>query len=292
MRGRGLAGLHPAVCTLYFLAVLGGTVVTFHPVLLAVSLICALSWGRRLGCRFHPAALAAVALVTAAVNPLFSHRGVTVLAYFPGGNPLTLESVLFGLGAALMLLAAVAWCACLSRVMTADRWMCLLGRGAPTLSLLLSMILRFVPRFRRRLGEIRRARRGVGLDAGGSPLTRAADGARELSILLTWSLEGAVDTGDSMAARGYGLPGRTAYTAWRLEGRDRAALALVAGGAAYLLLMGLRGALTWRYYPALTWGGLDLWSLSAWAVWLCLCAAPVWLERREEREWKSAGSGM
>ena len=154
------------------------------------------------------------------------------------------------------------------------------------------MILRFVPRFRRRLGEIRRARRGVGLDAGGSPLTRAADGARELSILLTWSLAGAVDTGDSMAARGYGLPGRTAYTAWRLERRDRGALALVAGGAAYLLLMGLRGALTWRYYPALTWGGLDLWSLSAWAVWLCLCAAPVWLERREEREWKSAGSGM
>ena len=289
MRGRGLAGLHPGVCGAYFLAVLGLTVTTFHPVLLALSLACGLVWGRRLGCRFHPAALAAAGVAAAAVNPLFSHRGSTILGYFPGGNPLTLESILFGCGAALMLLSAVVWCACLSRVMTADRWMCLLGRGAPVLSLLLSMILRFVPRFRRRLGEIRATRRAIGRAPAGGPLHRAAGGMRELSILFTWSLEGAVDTGDSMRARGYGLPGRSSYTTWRLEGRDRAALALIAGAAGYLLLMGLQGALDWRYYPSVAWGGLDLWSLSALAVWLGVCAAPIWLERREERAWKSAG---
>ena len=289
MRGRGLAGLHPGVCGAYFLAVLGVTVTTFHPVLLALSLACGLVWGRRLGCRFHPAALAAAGVAAAAVNPLFSHRGSTILGYFPGGNPLTLESILFGCGAALMLLSAVVWCACLSRVMTADRWMCLLGRGAPVLSLLLSMILRFVPRFRRRLGEIRAARRAIGRAPAGGPLHRAAGGMRELSILFTWSLEGAVDTGDSMRARGYGLPGRSSYTTWCLERQDRAALALIAGAAGYLLLMGLQGALDWRYYPAVAWGGLDLWSLSAFGVWLGVCAAPIWLERREERAWKSAG---
>ena len=112
---------------------------------------------------------------------------------------------------------------------------------------------------------------------------------RELSILFTWSLEGAVDTGDSMRARGYGLPGRSSYTTWCLERQDRAALALIAGAAGYLLLMGLRGALDWRYYPSVAWGGLDLWSLPAFGVWLGVCAAPIWLERREERAWKSAG---
>ena len=284
-----MTGLHPGVCGAYFLAVLGVTVTTFHPVLLALSLACGLVWGRWLGCRFHPAALTAAGVAAAAVNPMFSHRGSTILGYFPGGNPLTLESILFGCGAALMLLSAVVWCACLSRVMTADRWMCLLGRGAPVLSLLLSMILRFVPRFRRRLGEIRAARRAIGRAPAGGPLHRAAVGMRELSILFTWSLEGAVDTGDSMRARGYGLPGRSSYTTWRLEGRDRDALALIAGAAGYLLLMGLRGALDWRYYPSVAWGGLDLWSLSAFGVWLGVCAAPIWLERREERTWKSAG---
>lgn len=35
--------------------------------------------------------------VTAAVNPAFSHEGRTILRYLPSGNPLTLESILYGI---------------------------------------------------------------------------------------------------------------------------------------------------------------------------------------------------
>ena len=35
-------------------------------------------------------------LLAAVLNPAFSHHGATVLAYFPTGNPLTLESITGG----------------------------------------------------------------------------------------------------------------------------------------------------------------------------------------------------
>ena len=41
------------------------------------------------------------ALLAAVVNPAFVHQGVTILTYLPSGNPLTLESILYGLAAAL-----------------------------------------------------------------------------------------------------------------------------------------------------------------------------------------------
>ena len=39
-----------------------------------------------------------VLLLAALVNPAFNHAGVTILIYLPSGNPLTLESILYGRG--------------------------------------------------------------------------------------------------------------------------------------------------------------------------------------------------
>ena len=40
-------------------------------------------------------------------NPAFDHEGATLLAYLPSGNPLTLESIAYGVAAAVMHGAAV-----------------------------------------------------------------------------------------------------------------------------------------------------------------------------------------
>ena len=211
---------------------------------------------------------------------------MTVLAYFPDGNPLTLESVLFGLGAALMLAAALALLGCLGQVMSADKWMCLLGRAAPILSLLLSMTLGAIPRLRTRMAQVSAARRQVGL-GGQAGLARARTGLRNLGVVLAWSMEDALVRADSMEGRGYGLPGRASYTNYRLGAEDRGLLVFLACAGVYLLLMGAQGALAWRYYPKVAWGGLSLWSLSAWADWAALCALPLYLEWKEDRKWRS-----
>lgn len=278
---------HPAVPALWFALVLAFTVTTFHPLLLAAALTACWLWWGRLGERPSPGRLVPLLALAALLNPLFSHAGVTVLAYFPNGNPLTLESVLFGLGAALMLWAALALAGCLSRVMTADKWMCLLGRGAPVLSLLLSMVLGAVPRLRRRFVQVSAAQRQVGR-RGETRLERARLGLRGLGVVLAWSMEDALGRADSMESRGYGLPGRTSYTNYRLTAEDRRLLAFLTCAGAYLLLMGAAGGLSWRYYPAVKGSGLSLWSLSALLDWAALCALPLYLEWKEERKWHSS----
>ena len=278
---------HPAVPALWFALVLAFTMTTFHPVLLGVALLACWLWWGRLGARPRVGRLLPLLALAALMNPLFSHAGVTVLAYFPSGNPLTLESVLFGLGAALMLWAALALAGCLSRVMTADKWMCLLGRGAPVLSLLLSMVLGAVPRLRGRLAQVSAAQRQVGR-RGGTRLERARLGLRGLGVVLAWSMEDALVRADSMESRGYGLPGRTSYTNYRLTAEDRRLLAALACAGGYLLLMGAAGGLDWQYYPMVKGSGLSLWSLSALADWGLLCALPLYLEWKEEREWRSS----
>ena len=110
---------HPAVNFLFFALVLVFSMVLMHPVCLLISLLGAVLYviqlnGRK-GLRFSLKIALPVMLLAALVNPAFNHAGVTVLAYLPGGNPLTLESILYGLAAGCMLCA----CCCGSCAITA-----------------------------------------------------------------------------------------------------------------------------------------------------------------------------
>ena len=230
----GFAGYHPAVNALFFALVLAGAMVLDHPLCLAISLCggaaCHLSMmgrqktGKALWYVLPMMALAAV------VNPAFSHAGATILTYLPSGNPLTLESLAYGLGAGAMLLGLTGSFETRGLEWSADRLLNVFGRTAPALSLVFSMTLRFVPRFSRQLGLTVQVQRG--LNGGEEPdglWQRLRLGVRALSIVITWSLENGVETADSMRARGYGLPGRTAFSIYRLTERDRLALAWLMG---------------------------------------------------------------
>ena len=70
-----------------------------------------------------------------------------MLFYLKDGNPVTLESILYGVGSGIMLACVVSWFSVFHAVMTSDKFMYLFGKVIPAFSLLLSMCLRFVPRF-------------------------------------------------------------------------------------------------------------------------------------------------
>lgn len=164
------ARCHPAVNLLYFALVLTGTMFFWHPACQLLSLGFGLAYLVYL--EHWPAVcrrlrwMVPLFVLTALINPAFSHAGATILAYFPSGNPLTLESIWFGLASAGMLLAALCWCFCCADILTTDKIVCLLGRALPALSLLLAMALRFVPRLRRQMQEIAK---GPGGPAGPRP---------------------------------------------------------------------------------------------------------------------------
>lgn len=224
------SGHHPTINFLYFALVLLFSMCLMHPVYLAISLTGALAYdiylkGRK-AARFAVMGLLPMAVFAALVNPAFNHEGATILTYLPSGNPLTLESMLYGAAAAVMLASVVLWFSSYNEVMTSDKFVYLFGRVIPALSLVLSMSLRFIPKFKAQMQTVSEAQACIGRDTkNGSVLRRVGNAVRIFSILVTWSLENAIETADSMRSRGYGLPGRTAFSIYRFDDRDKAALA-------------------------------------------------------------------
>lgn len=105
-----------------------------------------------------------MAVLAALVNPAFNHEGATILTYLPSGNPLTLESMLYGVAAAVMLASVVLWFSSYNEVMTSDKFVYLFGRVIPALSLVLSMALRFIPKFKAQMQTVSEAQACIGRD--------------------------------------------------------------------------------------------------------------------------------
>lgn len=288
---------HPAVNLLYFGLIIGFSMFFSHPVCLAISLTCAvcyhvsLNGGRALRSRLA-FALPMMAM-TALINVLFNHRGATILAYLPGGNPLTLESVLYGAFAAGMLWAVVTWFGCYNAVMTSDKFLYLFGRVIPAASLVMSMALRFVPKFKSQLRAVSQAQRCLGRSVSEGPVRqRLKHAVTLLSSLLTWSLENAIETADSMKSRGYGLPGRTAFSIYRWDSRDRAMMAWLAACGFFILCGWASGVLSWQYFPAVKGAPLTPWSLCFFGAYLALCLTPVILNGKEALAWRRLPCAM
>ena len=287
---------HPIINFLYFGFVLVFTMFFMHPACLAVSLASAVTYsvylrGRK-AVRFSLTFMLPMMLLAALMNPAFNHEGVTILAYLPTGNPLTLESITYGIAAAVMLAAVVIWFTCYNEVMTSDKFVYLFGRIIPALSLVLSMTLRFVPKFTSQIKVVSEAQRCIGRDVSeGSIIHRAKNGLTILSIMVTWSLENAIETADSMKSRGYGLPGRSAFSIYRFDSRDKTALIWLLFCGGYILSGWLAGGVYWRYYPTMQGVSLSPFPISFMLVYLALCLTPVILNVREDRIWAQLRKG-
>ncbi len=268
-----------------------------HPVCLAISLGCAAAYSINLSgrkaLRLLLGLMLPMMLAAMVINPAFNHEGGTILAYLPSGNPLTFESIAYGAAAAVMLASVMIWFSCYSAVMTSDKFIYLFGRLIPALSLVLSMTLRFVPKFRAQLHTVTEAQRCVGRDVSTGRLFRRLKIAVSiLSIMVTWSLENAIETADSMKSRGYGLPGRTAFSIYRFDDRDRAALAWLIFCGFYIVCGWASGGFYFRYYPTVKCSPIGAFPISFMLVYLALCLTPVILNEREDRKWKHLRSGI
>ena len=289
------SGYHPVINFLYYALVLLFSMCLMHPVYLAISLTGALTYDIYLkgqkAVRFAVMGLLPMAAVAALVNPAFNHEGQTILTYLPSGNPLTLESMLYGVAAAVMLASVVLWFSSYNEVMTSDKFVYLFGRVIPALSLVLSMALRFIPKFKSQMDVVAEAQSCIGRDTKtGSVIRRVSNAIKIFSIMVTWSLENAIETADSMRARGYGLPGRTAFSIYRFDDRDKTALAWLIFCGAYILSGWLAGAVYFRYYPTVKTAAWTPLTVSFMFVYLALVLTPVILDRKEDRQWKSLQS--
>ena len=281
-RADAFSECHPAVNFFYFLIVLLVSMFLSHPVLLGLSFLGGLCYAIRLKgwrqvVKFNLLFTLPAMVIVAFVNPAFNHYGVTFLFYLKTG-PVTLEAMVYGVVLASMLFIAVLWFSCYNEVMTTDKFVYLFGRVIPALSLVLSMAFRFVPRFEAQLHVIRKGQKAIGRDVrNGNVLQKIRHGITILSIMITWALENAIGTSDSMRARGYGMKGRTAFSLFRFDARDGKVSAVLAALFSVCLIGFHKGVASAQYNPVIRIGGLPLsgQSLPVYAAWAGICFFPV-----------------
>ena len=288
---------HPLVNFLYFGLVLVFAMFFTHPASQIISLFSALAYAIQLNGRQAAGKsllwLLSMMLTAVIVNPAFNHEGATILAYLSTGNPLTLESILFGISAAMMLGAVMVWFQCYTAVMTSDKFIYLFDRIIPALSLVLSMTLRFVPKFKHQIQVVTEAQRCLGWDVSqGTVWQRTKTAVTILSILVTWALENAIETADSMKSRGYGLPGRTAFSIYRFDSRDKIAMLWLAFCGFFICSGWMAGGFYWHCYPTVKFAVVTPLTVAMQICYLALCLTPVILDRKEERIWKQLQENM
>lgn len=288
---------HPFVNFLYFTLVISFSLALAHPLAQGIGLLCAIIYcisidGKK-SILFLLKYCLPMVLLTAFINPAFNHEGATILLYFSNGNPLTLESILYGFSAGTMLVTLLLWFSSFNRVMTTDKFIYLFGKVIPALSLVLSMSLRFVPKFKTQMDTVTEAQRSIGRDvSSGSLWSRGKTAIVIFSIMVTWSFENAIETADSMKSRGYGLKGRTAFSIYRFVERDRYTLIWFSFCGLLLLSGEILSAFGFRYFPNIRYAALDITTIPFYCVFFALCITPVALNLKEEWKWKTLYSRM
>jgi len=282
---------HPINNFVYFALVLVCTMCFVNPVCLLISLFSSQAYNINLlgqkAVRKYYVFMIPLMLLAAFVNPIFNHEGVTILTYIPTGNPLTLESIVYGVFAAVMIMTVLSWFNCYNEIMTSDKFVYLFGRIIPALSLIISMALRFVPKFKDQAKKVSDGQKMLGRDISeGSVINRIKTAATIMSILITWSLENAIESADSMRSRGYGLPGRTAFSIYRFDKRDKMMLLWLCFCGMFILSGSILEVFYFRYYPSIKWAQITPFTICFYFSYLAMCITPVYVNYKEDRLWK------
>ena len=288
----GFEACHPAVNLLYFAAVITGMIAFMHPIFLGISFACAFAYSVRRN-RWKAVVFDLILVPLAALYAFYyssyHHFGMTELGVNFVGNRLTLESLVYGLVIGFVIAGVMIWMSCVYSVFTTDKVVYLFGKVSPRLSLFLAILLRMVPRIRQEGRRINTARRGIGKGTDqGNILQRMGNCIRIFSMLISWTIGALATASDSMRSRGSSLRGRTAFSIYRFDNRDRA---YVIGLFACLTVtyMGYLLRQTRMIYdPRLLWTPITVMSYVFYLGYAVFCLMPLGLELWTEWRFRRA----
>ena len=252
----GFEDCHPAVNFLFFSTAICFTVLFNHPVFLLISLTASCVYsirrnGRRAVC--FNLCLLPCAAVFALWYGSFHHFGMTVLMQNAIGNNITLESMVYGGVLGLTAAAVMMWMSCVFSVISSDKVVYLFGRISPKLSLFLTILLRMIPRIKAEVRRIHTARCAIGRGVHqGNIFQRAKNGIKMFSMLISWSIGALATASESMGSRGGTLRGRTAFSLYRFDNRDRVFVIFLCAGIVISAMAWLSGQGSTAYNPIIS----------------------------------------
>ncbi len=280
------ADSNPIAATVYFLTVAGIAMFSANPVISAISLLGAIvlfivNNGRK-GLSTHIFSIILFAVMSL-INPLISHNGATVLVVV-NNNPVTLESLVYGVCSAVMVVAVLYWFSSFSLIMTSDKLLYIFGTLSPKLALTISMALRYVPLFGTQIKKVQAAQRALGLYKDDNIVDSFKGGLRVFSVMITWALENGIITADSMTARGYGIGKCSRFSLFRFKAEDVFVIcaSLILG---VITIYGIIGA-DFVFYPHIFIPKITAKSAAGYAAYGILNILPVIITVKEELKWK------
>lgn len=226
-----------------------------------------------------------VFILIAVTNPIFVHKGESILFYL-NDNPVTMEAIVYGFVIAAMLIAIIFWSKSYTDLMTSDKFIYLFGKAVPKLSLIISMALRFIPIFKRQIQKVNQTQKTLGLYTSNSITDRVLSGIRTFNSIITWSLENSVQQSDAMKARGYGLKGRTNFSLFKWYKRDIYALLFMVIVFGLVLFFNVQNMYAFHYYPAITGIQLGRTQFVQFIAVFVLMILPTLIELKENLQWK------
>lgn len=279
--------LHPVCILLYFVIMIGLVLVCMHPLILSIAclgafLLLALTEGLESSAGRIKFVFPMFLLITIA-NPLFNHRGVTRL-FLLGGQWVMAEAVMYGVTAALSLSALILWFGCYQKLMTSDKFLYLFGKAAPSSALLVTIALGLIPGLNRKLRQIREGQQTLDVRKE-QRFGRLWQAMRQISTLLDWSLESAVNQADSMKARGYGFRKRTTFHLFRFDSRDLMFVILTGIPGTCCLAGRWMGYGKMEFYPRMIQTGSVRGQILYAAAFAFLAMLPAILECGEKIKW-------
>lgn len=274
---------HPLVNLIFYIAVLGITMFQMQAVLIGISLVCGMTYHfylkRNDGIKYILMILV-VFFTSAIINPLFSHKGGTLLFYLFTGNPVTLESIIYGIASATIISAVLLWFSSFNVIMTSDKLLAAIGNAFPHIEMLLSMIFRFIPKFSSHGKKVYQANKALGMKDKGFG-NKIKTQAEIFSGVTTWALENSVDTADSMKARGYGTGKRSTYNNYKFEPRDGLTIIWIIGLFVIVCWEIGTGRAVTHYYPIIRVKG----TMLVYITYSLLCLTPMIIDVWEEYRW-------
>lgn len=269
-------GFHPLVTFLFYVGSISLFILLFHPIFLVVAmgviLMIHFFYDRLSGIRQWFRFMIITGLSLFLLNPLFNTRG-RYLLFVIGNHRITVESVVYGGINALSIIGILAIFVSYNEVMTPNKLLFLFSKLLPQFSILLMLTLRFIPLMRRRLQEISAVQKSKGVSiSNGTFKNRVKAGMLYVQVLVTYSLEEAIQTADSIKARGYGNGKRSSYEHFTFKRQDVFAILYMVSLFSILLYGRMRGHGYLQIYPILgTWhlSSMDLSMLAFLILFLC-----------------------
>ena len=288
-RTDAFSGYSPIINFIFYIGAILCGMFFIHPAFLACAMALSAAYYltiRGIGGLKMILGMVPVWLAMSFLNPFLNTGGQTVLFTYFGNRPYTLEALYYGMALGAMLITVLLWFASYNAVMTSDKFIYLFGRLIPSPSLVLTMVLRLVPSYQRKIRQIAGARKCIGKGAEPSDKREAvADGLTILSALTTWAFEGGIVTADSMRCRGYGCGKRTNFSIYAFEARDKLLLLLMAALLILVFLAAARGGIQASYTPDMSIAG-NFWTIAGCIAYVIFLAIPTALNILEEITWR------